>query len=171
MIHNESQKTLDEIEELDFSGIVLSPGPGIPENSGLLMALIDRWHTRVPILGICLGHQALGTYFGLELIKAPYPIHGKVSTIETINHPMWKGLPDKFDACRYHSLVISVGVSSNPNVSLLIPTATSLDDGVNMAIAHKHLPIWGIQFHPEAILTQYGIEILNNWLKAFILHK
>ena len=84
---------------------------------------------------------------------------------------MWKGLPDKFDACRYHSLVISVGVSSNPNVSLLIPTATSLDDGVNMAIAHKHLPIWGIQFHPEAILTQYGIEILNNWLKAFILHK
>lgn len=171
LVIRNDEKTLDEIEELDFSGIVLSPGPGIPENSGLLMALIDRWHNRVPILGICLGHQALGTYFGLELIKAPYPIHGKVSTIETINHPMWNNLPDKFDACRYHSLVISVGVSTNPNVSLLIPTATSQNDNVNMAIAHKHLPIWGIQFHPEAILTQYGIEILNNWLKAFILHK
>lgn len=172
LVIRNDEKTLDEIEELDFSGIVLSPGPGIPENSGLLMALIDRWHNRVPILGICLGHQALGTYFGLELIKAPYPIHGKVSTIETINHPMWKGLPDKFDVCRYHSLVLDFKLirEDTNQGGILIPTARSQDDGTNMAIAHKHLPIWGIQFHPEAILTQYGIEILNNWLKAFILH-
>ncbi len=172
LVIRNDEKTLDEIEELGFSGIVLSPGPGIPQNSGLMMALIDRWHNRVPILGICLGHQAIGTYFGIELIKAPYPMHGKVSTITTIHHPMWNDLPDKFNVCRYHSLVLDfkINLEGTDQGGLLISTATSQDDGLNMAIAHKHLPIWGIQFHPEAILTQCGIEILNNWLKAFILH-
>ena len=210
------ERSLEEIEKLKFSGIVISPGPGIPETSGILMQLIERWHQRVPILGICLGHQALGVYFGAKLVKTTYPMHGKVSNNKTISHPMWDGLPENFDVCRYHSLALEliredtnlgasvrvltnrndgasvrvptnrndtliledtnqgigpVGVSTNRNENPILITATSEDDNIIMAIAHKHLPIWGIQFHPEAILTQYGIQILNNWLKAFILHK
>lgn len=188
LVIRNDEKSLEEIEQLNFSGLVLSPGPGVPENSGLLMELIDRWHERVPILGICLGHQALGTYFGWQLIKASYPMHGKVSTIETMDHPMWKDLPKEMDVCRYHSLVLSVagefiredtnqgedlsvGDNTNRKEPQLIITARSNDDKAIMAVAHKNLPIWGIQFHPEAILTQYGKEILNNWLNAFILHK
>ncbi len=166
LVIRNDEKTLEEIEQLEFAGIVLSPGPGIPETSGILMDLIERWHQKVPILGICLGHQALGTFFGGQLIKAPYPMHGKVSTIQTIPHSMWHELPERFNVCRYHSLV-NTFKSKNP----LIITATSMDDKLIMAMAHQSLPIWGIQFHPEAILTEYGIEILNNWLKAFILQR
>lgn len=182
------EKTLDEIEELTFDGIVLSPGPGIPATSGILMQVIERWYTHVPILGICLGHQALGTYFGVPLIKAPYPMHGKVSGITVAEHPMWNDLPPQFNVCRYHSLVLDFGLiredtnqgdgfmsegtnQGNGVEYPLMVTARSTDDFTIMAMAHQNLPIWGIQFHPEAILTQYGIQILNNWLKAFILHK
>lgn len=185
LVIRNDEKSPEEIEALNFSGIVISPGPGVPQNSGILMDLINRWHNKVPILGICLGHQALGTYFGWQLIKAPYPMHGKVSTIETLNHPMWHNLPKEINVCRYHSLVLSEeeliredtnqGRSGDTNQgetkSQLLITARSKDDNAIMAIAHKNLPIWGIQFHPEAILTQYGKEILNNWLNAFILHK
>lgn len=166
LVIRNDEKTLEEIENIKFSGIVLCPGPGIPETSGILMPLIERWHKKVPFLGICLGHQALGTFFGGHLIKAPYPMHGKVSTIQTAQHIMWNGLPERFDVCRYHSLV-NTFTPKNP----LLITATSMDDKLIMAIAHQSLPIWGIQFHPEAILTQYGTEILNNWLKAFILQR
>ncbi len=177
MVIRNDEKTLDEIEQLAFDGIVLSPGPGIPATSGILMQVIDRWHTRVPILGICLGHQALGTYFGVPLIKAPYPMHGKVSGITAAEHPMWNGLPAQFEVCRYHSLVLDFGLireDTNQGDTMPFPlaiTATSTDDFTTMAMAHQNLPIWGIQFHPEAILTQYGIQILNNWLKAFILQR
>ncbi len=177
LVIRNDEKTLEEIEQLAFDGIVLSPGPGIPATSGILMQVIDRWHTRLPILGICLGHQALGTYFGVPLIKAPYPMHGKVSGITAIEHPMWNGLPAQFEVCRYHSLVLDFGLireDTNQGYSVEYPlmiTARSTDDFTIMAMAHHNLPIWGIQFHPEAILTQYGIQILNNWLKAFILHK
>jgi anthranilate synthase component 2 len=195
LVIRNDEKTLDEIEQLAFDGIVLSPGPGIPANSGILMQVIERWYTRVPILGICLGHQALGTYFGVPLIKAPYPMHGKVSGITAIEHPMWNDLPTQFDVCRYHSLVLNfgliredtnqgdedtnqgdglIGKETNQGDGVEYPlaiTARSNDDFTIMAMAHQNLPIWGIQFHPEAILTQYGIQILNNWLKAFILHK
>lgn len=176
LVIRNDEKTLEEIEQLTFDGIVLSPGPGIPATSGILMQVIDRWHTRVPILGICLGHQALGTYFGVPLIKAPYPMHGKVSGITAAKHPMWNNVPAQFDVCRYHSLVLDfglIGEDTNQGDSMQFPlaiTATSTDDFTTMAMAHQNLPIWGIQFHPEAILTQYGIQILNNWLKAFILH-
>jgi anthranilate synthase/aminodeoxychorismate synthase-like glutamine amidotransferase len=177
LVIRNDEKTLEEIEELTFDGIVLSPGPGIPATSGILMKVIDRWHTRVPILGICLGHQALGTYFGVPLIKAPYPMHGKVSGITADEHPMWNDLPPQFEVCRYHSLVLDFGlIREDTNQGDTMPfsltiTARSIDDSTIMAMAHQNLPIWGIQFHPEAILTQYGIQILNNWLKAFILHK
>jgi len=166
LVIRNDELTLEELENLRFSGIILSPGPGVPESSGILMPLIERWHNRVPILGICLGHQAMGMYFGADLVKAPYPMHGKVSKISTTHHLMWEGIPETFNVCRYHSLVINI-----PDSIPVHPSGKSLDDGMVMAFAHNTLPIWGIQFHPEAILTQFGLVILNNWLNAFILHK
>lgn len=159
------EKSLEEIEQLNFSAIVLSPGPGTPETSGILMALIERWHKRVPILGICLGHQALGLFFGATLERATFPMHGKVSKIRTIAHPMWDSIPLIFSVCRYHSLVLKINDLQNVEV-----TAFSEDDQEIMAFSHKSLPIRGIQFHPEAILTEYGMQILINWLNAFTLH-
>lgn len=190
MVVRNDEKSLAEIETLQFSAIVISPGPGVPEHSGILLPLIKRWHNRVPILGICLGHQAIGTFFGLSLAKAPYPMHGKVSTLITSRHPMFNNLPHEFEVCRYHSLsLISDDLAQknqeedfhsenlfefnneNFNKLNLIATAFSKDDNCLMALAHKTLPIWGIQFHPEAILSQYGLELLDNWLKSFNLHK
>lgn len=165
MVIRNDQLSLSEIEKIGFDGIVISPGPGTPVNSGNLMKVIEQWYQKVPILGICLGHQALGQFFGAELYTTHYPMHGKVSSIELKNHPMWEDLPGTIEVCRYHSLAIKIK-TTNP----LIETALCPKDGVNMAWAHAALPIWGIQFHPEAILTQFGLEILNNWLKAFILH-
>jgi len=160
------EKTIDEIEQLNFSAIVISPGPGVPDTSGILMDLIKKWHLKVPILGICLGHQALGQFFGAKLIKAPYPMHGKVSTLQTNKHAMWNGLQTEFNVCRYHSLVLKI----EEDLPLIV-TSLSQDDKMIMAMAHKNLPIWGLQFHPEAILTDNGLEILNNWLKAVTLQR
>lgn len=160
------EKSLEEIEQLNFHAIVLSPGPGIPENSGIMMQLIQGWYQRVPILGICLGHQALGQFFGANLTRANFPMHGKVSKIKTIPHPMWDNIPEVFSVCRYHSLVIKLPPQSDLEV-----TALSEDDFEIMAFSHKRLPIRGIQFHPEAILTEYGMQILINWLNAFTLHE
>ena len=195
IIIRNDEKSLDEIELLQFSAIVISPGPGIPQNSGILLSLIERWHKRVPILGICLGHQALGIFFGLSLVNAPYPMHGKVSTLTTLLHTMWNDIANEIKVCRYHSLVLENHDLSQNNANChnqkihshlenlsdeeclnnyetpITITAYSKDDHCIMALAHKTLPIWGIQFHPEAILSQYGIQILDNWLKAFTLHK
>jgi anthranilate synthase component 2 len=164
LVIKNDELTLSQIENLNFSGIVISPGPGVPKNSGNLMNIIDHWHYKIPMLGICLGHQALGTYFGCKLIKSPTPMHGKISKIATKFHPMWANIPLPISVCRYHSLSLQI-LSDN-----ILPTASSMDDNMNMAFAHKNLPIWGIQFHPEAILTEHGMVILNNWLNSFILH-
>jgi anthranilate synthase/aminodeoxychorismate synthase-like glutamine amidotransferase len=180
LVIRNDEKSLSEIENLNFDGIVISPGPGIPKNAGILMALIETWHKRKPMLGICLGHQALGQHFGLHLVNAPYPMHGKVSVLKTNKHPMWHNIPQQFEVCRYHSLVLNFNKKLKKNQTsntlndpnhVISSTGHSLDDNVNMAFAHKNLPIWGLQFHPEAILSQYGHQILNNWLNAFILHQ
>lgn len=165
VIRNDEKESV-ELKTLNFSGIVLSPGPGTPQSSGNLMQIIEYWHDKVPILGICLGHQALGSFFGAKLVKTPYPRHGKISEIALSKHPMWNEMPEKIKVCRYHSLAIEFESSKN-----LILTSICEHDKINMAFAHQFLPIWGIQFHPEAILTEYGIQILKNWLNAFILHK
>lgn len=158
------EKTLEELESLNFQAIVISPGPGIPQQSGILMAVLERWHNRLPILGICLGHQAIGQFFGAKLVRAVVPMHGKVSKIKTVNHPLWNNIPMEFSVCRYHSLVIKL-----PENSPLQILAESMDDHEIMAITHRHLPVTGIQFHPEAILTENGMAILFNWLNTFTL--
>jgi anthranilate synthase component 2 len=153
----------DELDQAD--GILLSPGPGIPEEAGDLLKIIDRFASQKPILGVCLGHQAIGQYYGLDLMKAKKIIHGKSTPIELkIASPIF----DKIDADvatimvgRYHSWV----VQSNESSQIIQVTATSEENEV-MALQHQNLPIYGVQFHPESLLTPLGRKMINNWIKT-----
>ncbi|MFC5409719.1 anthranilate synthase component II [Larkinella bovis] len=150
--------SFDRITAESYDGVVLSPGPGTPRQAGCLLQLIDHYHQQLPMLGVCLGHQALGEYFGGRLEKAAKPMHGKVSVVrKLVDDPLVAGLPDEFTVTRYHSLVMA-GLPD----TLVALAATST--GENMSLRHRVLPLWGIQFHPEAVLTQYGLEILKNWI-------
>ncbi|MBN8825355.1 MULTISPECIES: aminodeoxychorismate/anthranilate synthase component II [unclassified Spirosoma] len=152
-----NNESWERLTEGSVDAVVLSPGPGSPYQSGSLMNIIHYYHRRVPMLGVCLGHQAIGQYFGAELIPGQRPMHGKVSTIRTITEDvLWQDLPETFDVTRYHSLVLT----NMPDA--LITTAITDQDEV-MAMRHDELPIWGIQFHPEAALTQYGLQLIKNW--------
>ena len=153
--------TVAEIEALRPDGIVLSPGPQTPEQAGCLMEVIDRFHREVPLLGICLGHQGIGQYFGARLSKADLPMHGKTSRLVHREHPLFAGLPTSFSVMRYLSLVLHELGSTE-----LEPIAES-EQGEIMAIAHRRFPAWGVQFHPESILTEHGHALLRNWL-AFL---
>ncbi len=150
--------SLGEFTAKEFDALVLSPGPGIPENAGLMMSLIAHFHNKKPILGICLGHQGIGEFFGAKLKKAKLPMHGKTSRIQHNGDSLFEGLPEAFEVMRYHSLLLE-NIENTP----LHPLAKT-DEGEIMALAHETLPIIGIQFHPESILTQHGIDILRNWL-------
>ncbi len=149
--------TVDEIIAMQFDGIVLSPGPETPEKAGVLLELLKTLETKKPILGVCLGHQAIGLLYGIPLIKMKFPVHGKVSRIQCTSHPLFTGIPESFEVCRYHSLTLQNVPSSTIDI-----IATS-DDYQVMAISHKSLPIWGVQFHPEAILTENGLKMIENW--------
>lgn len=154
--------SLQEICANQWDAIVLSPGPGKPENSGVMPELIHHFHQQVPILGICLGHQALGEYFGATLTHAIAPMHGKISKISILENPIFEGIPNEYDVVRYHSLILK-------NItSPLAPIAYSTDGEV-MGIVHVDLPIYGFQFHPEAALTQHGLTLLGNWLNIYSL--
>jgi len=152
-----NNSSLAQITNYDYRGIVISPGPGIPKNSGVLMELIEFYKSKLPMLGICLGHQALGEYFGCKLVKAKKPMHGKVSKLNFNDIPLFRGLKQGSDFVRYNSLVLE---SPPANIRVI---AKSPEEEI-MAIQHDNLPITGIQFHPEAYLTYKGIEILRNWI-------
>ena len=152
--------SFEAFQQIDFRGLVLSPGPKKPKDAGLLMDLIDYFHDKKPIFGICLGHQGIGEYFGATLLKSSIPVHGKTSVIHHRQHSIFKALPSSFEVMRYHSLELQQ--FDNTDLEVI---ATTPDDIV-MAIAHQYLPIHGVQFHPESILTQYGLEMMDNWLKA-----
>lgn len=141
--------------------IVLSPGPGIPSTSGEMMQVIDRYHTSKPILGVCLGHQALGEYFGGQLVTASQLYHGKQDIVNLFNHQhIFKNLPEAIRVGRYHSWVLS-----KDNLSKCLEITATTPNNEIMAIAHKSLPLYGVQFHPESILTPQGRTIINNFLK------
>ncbi len=155
---------LAELQALDFVGVVLSPGPGTPAAAGNLLAVIEAYYQQKPILGVCLGMQALGEFFGGRLRRAARPMHGKVSTIDLVGNDPWlAGLPPQQPVTRYHSLALET--SSLP--TCLRPLAATADaDRELMALRHATLPLYGVQFHPEALLTTYGLEWLQNWMRC-----
>lgn len=156
--------SLAELQKLDFAGIVLSPGPGTPAEAGNLLAVIKAYHQRVPMLGVCLGQQALGEFFGARLRRSARPMHGKVSTIKLLGNDAWlTGLPRQQPVTRYHSLALE----TNTLPTCLLPLAVTADaDRELMALRHAALPLYGVQFHPEALLTEYGLEWLQNWMRC-----
>ena len=151
--------TLDELDGLAVDGIVISPGPGTPSDSGLSRQVIQRFGARVPILGVCLGHQAIGEVFGGKVVRAPTIFHGKVSEIHHNGKSVFAGLPNPFSATRYHSLVIAPD-----SVPDCLEVTAQTSDGVIMAVRHRELPVEGVQFHPESVLTTEGKHLLQNFI-------
>ena len=151
--------TIDEARALSPDGVLLSPGPGRPEDAGMLCAAITAFAGVVPVLGVCLGHQAIGQVYGGNVIGAPHLVHGKTSPISHNNEGVFVGLPNPLDATRYHSLIIER--ETLPEV--LSITATT-DDGMIMGVRHKSLDVEGVQFHPESILTTCGHDLLRNFV-------
>ncbi|OEK06824.1 anthranilate synthase component II [Roseivirga misakiensis] len=151
--------SLDQLNPDDFSGIVLSPGPEKPSDAGNLLPIIAQFLGRLPMIGICLGHQAIAQHLGAKLEKAKRPMHGKISQIEASDSHMYDGLPLTFNVVRYHSLI----VAELPKI--LTPTAKTSTGELMSFEGSEDLKVWGIQFHPEAFLTEYGLEILKNWVR------
>jgi anthranilate synthase component II len=144
----------------DYDAIILSPGPEIPSKAGNLMAILSYYHDKLPILGICLGHQAIGEFFGATLVKGAVPVHGKVHLVNKVkDHVMLTGLPEAFMVTRYHSLELR-------NLPEDLEVFLETEKKEIMAIAHKVLPIVGIQFHPEAYLTTHGLDLIKNWVNS-----
>ncbi len=151
----------DEINKLNPDKILISPGPGRPEDSNVSVTAIEKFGNKVPILGVCLGHQAIGMVFGGKIVKAPVLMHGKTSEIKHDGKTIFKNLPQNFEATRYHSLIVDR--NTLPGV---LEVSAETDDGLIMGIRHKNFPVEGIQFHPESILTNEGINIIKNWLAS-----
>lgn len=144
---------------LEPNAIVLSPGPCDPDKAGICLDLIKAAHGRVPVLGVCLGHQAIGQAYGGRIVRAPVPMHGKLSRIHHTGQSVFAGIKNDFEAARYHSLVIER--ASLPS-SLVITAET--EDGIIMGVAHKTNPVHGVQFHPESIASEHGHALLRNFL-------
>ena len=161
-VKRNDEVTVDEIIAMHPERIVLSPGPGRPEDAGVMMELIQRMAETTPIFGVCLGHQAIGAAFGGSVVRATEPMHGKTSTIEHNGRGVFTGLTGPFDASRYHSLIVSE--TDLPDV--LEVTARTQSDGVIMGLRHRTFPVHGVQFHPESILTSEGRRILRNFIEG-----
>lgn len=157
VVYRNDEITLPQLIALEPQRLIISPGPETPLQAGITMAAIAHFYTRIPILGVCLGHQALGMYFGAQLVAAPYPMHGKVSAVHHNNHWLFRNIPTPFTAMRYHSLAIDQLTGTDAEV------IARADDGVIMALAHKQYPCVGVQFHPESVGTSTGMQLLKNW--------
>lgn len=151
--------TVAEVERLAPSAIVLSPGPCTPNEAGISVEVVRRLGDRIPILGVCLGHQAIGAAFGAEILRAPEPVHGRTSLIQHDATGLFAGLPNPMRATRYHSLIVAAETLP-PEVRITAWT----DDHLPMALQHSRRPIFGVQFHPESVLTQSGHYLLRNFL-------
>jgi anthranilate synthase component II len=158
-VHRNDKVTGDAIIAADPEAIVLSPGPCTPKEAGICLELIGKAADRIPILGVCLGHQAIGDAFGGKVVRAPVPVHGKLSAIRHQGDGMFRGLNAPFVATRYHSLVVER--DSLPE-DLIITAET--DDGLVMGLRHRRLPVHGVQFHPESIASEHGHLMLKNFL-------
>lgn len=156
-VYRNDELSIEELVALNPTRLILSPGPETPAQAGITMAALDHFHSRIPILGVCLGHQAIGMYFGARLVHAVEPVHGKVHEALHSGDSLFAGLPSPLNVMRYHSLALDMTAAH----SLEVTARTK--DGTVMAIRHKDLPIVGVQFHPESIGTPDGLEMLRNW--------
>lgn len=154
--------TVEEIEALNPEKIILSPGPATPDDAGVCLDVIKHFKDTTPIFGICLGHQSIAQAFGGDVIRAKNMMHGKTSKVKvTHDTALFKGLPQEFTQTRYHSLT----VKEETLPACIIPTSVSLDDNEIMSLEVKDKPIYGVQFHPESIMSEHGYEMINNFLK------
>ena len=152
--------SLEEIAVMSPSHIVISPGPGVPSRAGISEEVVVGFARTTPILGVCLGHQAIGEAFGGRVVRAPYLMHGKTSEICHDGNTIFEGLPYRFEATRYHSLVVD-----RDSVPECLEVSATTPDGVIMGLRHRYYPCEGVQFHPESIMTSHGKEMLSNFLK------
>ncbi len=166
-VHRNDQITIDQVRTLNPDGIVISPGPGRPEDAGISIELIRQLGTETPILGVCLGHQTIGQVFGGDIVSAPVLMHGKTSEVHHTNSGVFAGLVNPMTATRYHSLVIDR--QSCPEV---LEITAWVDDQTIMGVRHRQYPhIQGVQFHPESVLTDSGKQLLRNFLQEITDHK
>jgi anthranilate synthase/aminodeoxychorismate synthase-like glutamine amidotransferase len=157
VVRRADQFTLDDVEALAPDAILISPGPGRPEDAGLSNDLIRAYAGRLPIFGVCLGHQCIGQVFGGDVVRAPEIMHGKTSLIRHEGKGVFAGLPEPLEATRYHSLVVE-------NIPDVLEVTARTDDGIVMGLRHRELDVEGVQFHPESILTVAGHDMLRNFL-------
>ncbi len=162
-VYRNDRITIEEAKKLEFSRIIISPGPKTPSEAGISKAIISEFAGKVPILGVCLGHQSIGEVFGAKVLRAPYLMHGKTSEIiYELDEPMFHGIENPFTATRYHSLIVDYGSIQPTPLKIIARTA----DNTVMAIRHRDFSnVIGIQFHPESILTRAGHQVLSNFLK------
>jgi len=160
LVYRNDKVSLDELKKVKFDRVVISPGPGRPESSGVSCSLIKEFYKKIPILGVCLGHQCIGYCLGGRIIRSNKIMHGKTSLIYHNSKDIFKGVKNPFVATRYHSLIIE---KKSLSKNLIITAHTK--DGIIMGVKMKKFPLYGVQFHPESILTGEGKKILNNFLK------
>ena len=162
-VYRNDEIEVDQIREISPDKVVISPGPCTPAEAGISLPLIRELGVEIPMLGVCLGHQAIGAAFGGRVVRAPEPIHGKLSPIFHAGEGVFEGLPSPFEATRYHSLIVE-----RESLPLALEITAETEDGLIMGLRHRTLPIEGIQFHPESYTTQYGKQLLRNFLEQTV---
>ena len=159
VVHRHDELTVEAVEAMAPDGVLISPGPGRPADAGVSNQVIERLAGRIPILGVCLGHQCIGEVFGGRVVRAGEVVHGKTSIVHHAGQGVLAGLPQPFEATRYHSLVVDAG-----SIPPVLEVTARTDDGTVMALRHRELAVEGVQFHPESILTGAGKQLMGNFL-------
>jgi anthranilate synthase/aminodeoxychorismate synthase-like glutamine amidotransferase len=159
LVHRHDALNIEQITELAPDAVLISPGPGTPDDAGLSNDVIRTFAGRCPVLGVCLGHQCIGQVFGGRVVRAPQVMHGKTSLIHHTGAGVFAGLPNPFEATRYHSLIVD-----RDSVPAVLEITAETDDGIVMGLRHRQLAVEGVQFHPESVLTAVGHDLLRNFL-------
>jgi anthranilate synthase component 2 len=159
-VRRNDKVSVDEVMAMTPQGIILSPGPGYPDSAGICLDLIRTAAGKLPVLGVCLGHQAIGQVFGARVVRGPLPMHGKLSSINHQAEDLFEGIPSPFAATRYHSLVVE-----RASLPETLAVTAETEDGLIMGVAHRKLPLYGVQFHPESIASEHGHRLLGNFLR------
>lgn len=160
-VHHNDATSVADVVAAKPDGVLISPGPGTPSDAGVTLELIGALADSVPMLGVCLGHQALAQAFGAHIERAAAPVHGKTSRVSHDGRGVFRGLPNPFDATRYHSLLVTPG-----SVPAAFEVSAQTADGAIMGLRHRELRLEGVQFHPESILTEHGPQLVQNWLAS-----